>query len=321
MRIRLALIAALTITFATPTSQAEELTPRIAVAYDIGFLGDGGFNDAVHAALVSAKKRYNLVEPFVREMPTTGTAVDRLTKLRFLAKSGYTLIITIGSGYRDTVRRVAIEYPEVQFAPINDKTLAQLNISNIYFDEVEEAGIAGTLAALTTKSRSIAIIGGAPDIRAAFVNAARKVSKGIQVKQLDFNGDTTELVSALGKADVTYSLWDSDSRVFEAITAEKARGWYIGRNPDQYFARISGNPRVIAVIEKSLTKPIAQLVNLALQDRALIDVIDDELGIFGRNYGLKTGSWSVKLSTRVTAAEADKLKRSYSGLKVITNQG
>ena len=155
MRIRLALITAVALLFPAQVTKAEEIVPRIAVAYDIGFLGDGGFNDAVHQALKLAKKRYNLVEPYVREMPTSGTAVDRLTKLRFLAKSGYTLIITVGTGYRETVRRVAMEFPEIQFAPINDKTLAQLNISNIYFNEIDVARIAGTTAALKSKSKVI----------------------------------------------------------------------------------------------------------------------------------------------------------------------
>ena len=137
MKIR-ALVIALVMSVAVVNPvQSEELPPKVAVAYDIGFLGDNSFNDAVNAALTQAKKKYKLVEPFVREVPTNGTAVDRLSRLRFLAKSGYTLIITVGSGYRDTVKRVSMEFPETQFAIINDRTLGQLNISNIYFNEFD----------------------------------------------------------------------------------------------------------------------------------------------------------------------------------------
>ena len=52
--------------------------PRVAVAYDIGFLGDDSFNDAVHRGLEIAKKKYKLVEPFVREVPTNGTNLDQI---------------------------------------------------------------------------------------------------------------------------------------------------------------------------------------------------------------------------------------------------
>ena len=98
------------------------------------------------------------MEPFVREVPTNGTNLDRLTRLRFLCKSGYTTIITVGAGYRDIVRRVSIEFPRIQFALVNDKTLGQLNITNIYFNEDQAAYLAGVIAAAQSKMKSIAII-------------------------------------------------------------------------------------------------------------------------------------------------------------------
>ena len=131
-----ALAIALTLVLCSPTTPAIAAEPKVAIAYDIGFLGDNSFNDAVHLALKSAKKKYGLVEPFVREVPTNGTAVDRLTRLRFLAKNGYTLIIAVGPGYRQTVARVSKEYTETQFAIVNDRSIAQLNVSNIYFRRI-----------------------------------------------------------------------------------------------------------------------------------------------------------------------------------------
>ena len=289
---------------------AEEVTPRIAVAYDIGFLGDGAFNDAVHQSLMKSAKRYNLVAPFVREMPTSGTAVDRLTKLRFLAKSGYTLIITVGSGYRETVRRVSMEYPEVQFAPINDKTLAQMNISNIYFDEIDAARIAGTIAAARSKSGVVATIAATPAIFESFTEAAKKVSRKIVTRNLEYNGDIAKLNSDLQSADVVYSLWDKDSKVFQSLMDRPASIWYIARNPDQYFAKLETNNRVIAVIDKKLDKPISQLVGLGLQNRALIDILDEELGIYGRSYGLKNGGIGYRLK-----ANQPKVVRALASLK------
>ncbi len=290
MRIRIAVLA-FSLMLPVAAVGAEERTPRIAIAYDIGFKGDGGFNDAVSEALALAKKRFNLVPPFVREVPTSGTAVDRLSKLRFLAKNGYTLIITVGSGYRETVRRVSMEYPETQFAPINDKTLAQLNISNIYFDEVEAARIAGTIARVRSKSKVVAIVAGTSEVNDAFIAAA----KGVEVLQIPFSGDVENLSTSLERADVIYSLWDRDSKVYEIVINRKPRTLYIARNPDQYFANLESNPRVVAVIEKKLKKPIAQLVRLGLENRALIDIVDEELGVFGRRYGLANGGLAIKL--------------------------
>ncbi|MGA0410103.1 MAG: hypothetical protein ACO3NO_00280 [Candidatus Nanopelagicaceae bacterium] len=116
MRLRIALLIIILV-LPVNSTRAEEPIPRIAVAYDIGFKGDDGFNDAVSDALALAKKRFNLVPPFVREVPTSGTAVDRLSKLRFLAKSGYSLIITVGSGYRETVEECRWNIPRLNSPP------------------------------------------------------------------------------------------------------------------------------------------------------------------------------------------------------------
>ncbi len=298
MRIRIAVLA-LSLLLPVATVNAEEPTPRIAVAYDIGFKGDGGFNDAVSAALAIAKERFDLVPPFVREVPTSGTAVDRLSKLRFLAKNGYTLIITVGSGYRETVRRVSMEYPEVQFAPINDKTLGQLNVSNIYFDEVEAARIAGTIAGVRSRTKVVAIVAGSKEINDSFISAAR----GVEVLQIPFSGDLASFSAALQRADVVYSLWDKDAKVYETVIKRTSRTLYIARNPDQYFANLQSNRRVIAVIEKKLTKPISQLVRLGLENRALIDVVDPDRGIYGRRYGLANGGIAFKLRPGQPAVE------------------
>ena len=290
MRFRVALLT-FSLLLPSAVASAEERTPRIAVAYDIGFKGDGGFNDAVSAALALAKKRFDLVPPFVREVPTSGTAVDRLSKLRFLAKNGYTLIITVGSGYRETVRRVSMEYPETQFAPINDKTLGQLNISNIYFDEVEAAQIAGTIAGAKSKTKVVAVIAGSEEVNSAFAATA----KGTEVLKIPFNGDVSSLSAALGRADVIYSLWDRDAKIYESVINRTLKTFYIARNPDQYFVNLNSHPRVIAVVEKKLNKPISQLVRLALEDRALIDVIDSDRGIYGRSFGVANGGLTYKL--------------------------
>lgn len=298
MRTRVAVLAFLLL-FPATISRAVEPTPRIAVAYDIGFKGDGGFNDAVSASLAIAAKRFNLVAPFLREVPTSGTAVDRLTKLRFLAKSGYTLIITVGSGYRETVRRVSMEYPETQFAPINDKTLGQLNVSNIYFDEIEAAKIAGTIAAIRSRTKVVAVIAGTQEINEAFTTSA----KDVEVLSIPFSGEVSNLNTSLQRADVIYSLWDRDAKVYETAINRTSRTFYIARNPDQYFANLESSPRVIAIIEKRLNKPIAKLVKLALENRALIDVIDSERGIYGASYGISNGGLTYRLKAGQPAVE------------------
>lgn len=285
----LALLMATSITY--PVAAVEPLPPKVAVAYDIGFLGDNSFNDAVHEALSAAKKKFSLVEPFVREVPTEGTAVDRLARLRFLARNGYTLIIVVGAGYRETVRRVSMEFPAVQFAVINDKNLGQMNISNIYFNEIDGAYLAGVAAASNSKRGSIGFVGSEPELFASFSKGARATMKKIKIVNIPYPDEIPTLKSALAKVDVVYSTWDGDSSVLATILdSYMGKIRVIAEAPDQYFASIPGAQKILlATVNKVMKKPILQLVSAALDDRAIIDVVDENNGIYGREYTVKNG--------------------------------
>lgn len=314
MRLRLA-ISALILTLIPPQFGARaESVPRIAVAYEIGFPNDYGINDAVHAALELAKKKYNLVEPFVREVPTSGTALDRLTRLRFLARSGYTVIVTVGSGYRNTVERVAQEYPNIQYVIINDRTLGQLNISNIYFSEGEMAYIAGVVAALRSRSGEVAMLGANPELRKEFVSGAKKVKRSIKARAIDYSGDLAALKSELDEVDVIYSLWDTDSSVYNFVTSRKRPIYYIARKPEQFFVSGTTNPRVAAVITKDMTRPISQVVQYGLQDDALLDEIDPS-GVFGRIYNFRNGGLKVELSRNLPGGASAVVNREIAALR------
>lgn len=302
-----ALCAALVaVVFAANVSYAEDVQPKVAIAYDIGFLGDNSYNDAVNTALMVAKKKYRLVEPFVREVPTNGTAVDRITRLRFLAKNGYTLIITVGPSYRDTVRRVSMEFPDTQFAMINDRTLGQLNISNIYFNESDGAYLAGVLAATVSQRRSVGFVGSEPELLASFKKGVNDTAAKVKVVNISFPDEVNALKKGLTKVDIAYSTWDGDAIVLTTIIDNfGAKIKLISETPDQFFAALPGAQKVmIARVEKNLVKPIDQLVGAALEERAIIDVLDEAAGIYGREYSIKNNGITMKVISSASGARA-----------------
>ena len=290
------LVAIVTSIVAAPAIAEDPFVPRIAIAYDIGFFGDNSYNDAVHSAVQRAQKKYKLYEPFLREVPTVGTVLDRTTRLRFLAKNGYTLIITVGSGYRDIVRRVSMEYPATQFALLNDNSLSQLNISNIYFNESNEAYLAGVIAAASSKLKRVAVIAANNEIADSFTRGATSADSKVIPVSIAFSGDVNQLTKDLQGIDVIYSLWDKDSSVVQVASSLNLK--VVARTPDQYFANLksghnSGN--LIAIVRKDLTKPIDELFDYALQNRALIEIVDEKRGIFGKEYNVKNGAITVTL--------------------------
>jgi len=309
MKLRaLLLIFTLTVSAVTPAS-AENPTAKVAVAYDIGFLGDNSFNDAVNNALERVKKKYNLIEPFVREVPTNGSAVDRLSRVRFLAQNGYNLIIAVGPGYRETVRRVSMEYPQIQFAVINDKAIGQMNVSNIYYREDHGAYIAGVISAIFTKRKSIGFIGSEPELLSSFSAGARAISKNVRVVNIPYPDSNSELKSGLEKIDVGYSTWDGDASVLTTVLdgyASKVK--LIVEGPDQYFSELNSSQRVIlASINKDLSRPIDQLVAAALKERAIIDVLDESEGIYGREYSLRNRGVSFTMVAPINSTQRDRI--------------
>jgi len=312
-----ALLIALTVSLFSPFTPAIAAEPKVAIAYDIGFLGDNSFNDAVHLALKAAKKKYGLVEPFVREVPTNGTAVDRLTRLRFLAKSGYTLIIAVGPGYRQTVAKVSKEYTETQFAIINDKSIAQLNVSNVYFREDHGAYLAGVAAANLSKRKSIAFIGSEPELLESFTEGARANFPKIKIKNVSYPDSVESLRSQLNGVDIAYSTWDGDPSVV-AVISEGFAGKIklISEIPDQYFAQIPQTKSiVVATVSKQMTKPISQLVSAALESRAIIDILDDAEGIYGREYNATNGGVGITFNIAVNSSLRSQLKQALLQLK------
>ena len=312
-----ALLIALTISLFSPFTPAIAAEPKVAIAYDIGFLGDNSFNDAVHLALKAAKKKYGLVEPFVREVPTNGTAVDRLTRLRFLAKSGYTLIIAVGPGYRQTVAKVSKEYTETQFAIINDKSIAQLNVSNVYFREDHGAYLAGIAAANLSKRKSIAFIGSEPELLESFTKGARANFPKVKIKNVSYPDSVESLRSQLSGVDIAYSTWDGDPSVV-AVISEGFAGKIklISEIPDQYFAQIPQTKSiVVATVSKQMTKPISQLVSAALESRAIIDVLDDAEGIYGREYNATNGGVGITFNIAVNSSLKSQLRQALLQLK------
>ena len=312
-----ALLIALTISLFSPFTPAIATEPKVAIAYDIGFLGDNSFNDAVHLALKAAKKKYGLVEPFVREVPTNGTAVDRLTRLRFLAKSGYTLIIAVGPGYRQTVAKVSKEYTETQFAIINDKSIAQLNVSNVYFREDHGAYLAGVAAANLSKRKSIAFIGSEPELLESFTKGARANFPKIKIKNVSYPDSFESLRSQLNGVDIAYSTWDGDPSVV-AVISEGFAGKIklISEIPDQYFAQIPQTKSiVVATVSKQMTKPISQLVSAALESRAIIDVLDDAEGIYGREYNATNGGVGITFNIAINSSLKSQLRQALLQLK------
>jgi len=118
-------------TFVAPSATAASKV-KVGLAYDIGGRGDKSFNDSAAAGLDLAKKKFGVTAKEVTV--TQGTDSEREDKLRLLAKAGYNPIIAVGFLYAGPIKAVASDYPNTQFAIIDDASVDLLNVAGLIFE-------------------------------------------------------------------------------------------------------------------------------------------------------------------------------------------
>lgn len=302
MKIRAALIAialAFTGLLAAPVSAA---TLTIGIAYDIGGRGDRSFNDAAAIGLEKAQKKFSFtVEPVI----TDGTSSDRDRRVRSLIAKKCNPIIVVGSGYAPTIQALAVEFPNTQFAILNDGTIDALNVTSLIFADTQGAYLAGFSAALASKSGKVAMIAN-PDQADMYQNGflagvlASKRTVSSLVKYVNGSSVTASRQAMEAGADVLFiARPGSNSEVFASIVARnlsksksknfKAVG-LIAIEPDQYVTVTSSTKKYLyATVVKHFDKAIYDVIANAVSGTQRLDVLNAEAGIYGHRYTVVGG--------------------------------
>ena len=321
MKTRLLLIAAILATALMPVSASAEPALTVGVAYDIGGRGDRSFNDASHAGLEKAQKQFDFeLVPVV----TDGSSADREKRIRSLIAKNCDPIIAIGSGYAPTLQALAVEYPSTHFAIINDASVAALNVTSVIFADNQGAFLAGFSAAQLSKSGKVAMIAN-PDqadiykdgFAAGVAAAKRKVIPIIKYVSGSYSLATTQVLDA--GADIVYvTTQGSDSEILKVIASRgaKKKGAPIGMinvEPDQFITITNSTKRfLLATVIKRVDKAMYDIVALSLAKRQYLDILDENVGIYGRRYGITGGGIELtvrsnsllRLSSAINAAAA-----------------
>jgi basic membrane protein A len=177
---------------AAGVSFAQNQQPlKVALIFDIGGRGDGGFNDSA----------YNGLERAVAELDVQAVYVEHKRNLELehalnkAAASDAGMIIGVGFGFSEKLNKLAVAYPDKKFVVIDysvkydDRGVIMplaANLAGITFKEEEGSYLVGAIAALTSKTGKIGFIGGmdSPIIRkfqAGYLAGARAVRPDIRV--------------------------------------------------------------------------------------------------------------------------------------------
>ena len=314
MKIRSLLLAVVlgTSLLAAPANAAGQLS--VGVAFDIGGRGDKSFNDAAAAGLEKAQKQFDFN---LEAVVTDGTSSDREKRIRSLLTKNCNPIIAIGSGYAPTLQALAVEFPNTQFAIINDASVAALNVTSLVFADTQGAYLAGFSAAQVSKTGKVAMIANSnqADIykdgfSAGVFASKKKVIPIVKYVSGSYSVATNQVLDA--GADVVFvATQGSDSEVFKSIVARNAKkkGSNIGLiniEPDQYITVTSATKKfLIASVIKRVDKAIFDVIALSTAKKQYLDILDEDAGIYGRRYGITGGGIEFAIRSKELAALSD----------------
>jgi basic membrane protein A len=293
-----ALLAAILLTGLISPMPASAADLNAGVAYDIGGRGDRSFNDAAAAGLIRALKEFDFN---LEAVVTDGTTSDREKRVRYLISKNCNPIITIGSGYAPILQTLAFEFPDVDFAIINDATVAAPNVTSIVFADTQGAYLAGFSAAQISKSGKVAMIGDTEQadlykngFQAGVIASKKKVVPVVKYVSGSYSLATSQVIAA--GADVIFlTTQGSNAEVFKVIVANNSKKksdvtTLINVEPDQYLTVTKETKKFLAAsVVKRVDKAIFDYLKKEAAGNRNSEFLDEAAGIYGYRYGITGG--------------------------------
>ena len=326
MKLRLALAVALIFGVLTPSPSSAE-TVTIGVAYDLGGRGDKSFNDATAAGLEKAKKTLDFG---IEAVVTDGTSEDRDKRIRSLIAKKCALIIAVGGGYGPTLQALAFEFPDTQFAIINDASVAAVNVSSVIFAETQGAYLAGFSAAQISQTGKVAMIANTNQadlfkngFAAGVLASKKRVIPIVKYVSGSYSLAASQVISV--GADVIYlSTQGSDAEVFKVIVSNNVKKSakkvaLINVEPDQYLAVTNQTKKYLAAtVVKRVDKAIIDIISKSLSGDQFLDYLDLDAGLFGTRYGIDGGGIEFTIRSKELLAKSDAINIAAATAEKIT---
>lgn len=163
------------------TTAPANTGPKLGLVTDSNGLGDRSFNDAAYAALQEAQRRLHIQ----LDVLESHSSADYFSNLTLMATKDTDQTIAIGFDMAKDVAAVARRWPKRSFTII-DAIVNVPNVTSVTFREQDGAFLAGAAAAMVSKAKTIAFLGGVdtPQLRrveAGFAAGAREADPAVNV--------------------------------------------------------------------------------------------------------------------------------------------
>ena len=143
---------------ASPSGTGSDV--RVALSFDIGGLGDLGFNDSAYKGIQDAVRDGLVLADNTEYLETNLSGSNRDSNTETLADQGFDLVVCVGYPFSPAVNQLARQYPDIDFAVVDGYSKDAPNVTNLTFEENEGSFLVGAAAAMKTQTGTIGFLGG-----------------------------------------------------------------------------------------------------------------------------------------------------------------
>lgn len=305
----------------TTEAESEASDVRVALAFDVGGVGDQSFNDAALRGLNDAIDAGLISEENTDFLEPNASGSNRDANVENLAEQGYDLVVAVGFAFSPGIDEIAPEYPDTNFLVIDGFAADAPNVQNANFKEHEGSYLVGAAAAMKSEAGTIGFLGGQQGtglierFQAGYEAGAKEIDPNVKIL-VEYIGDSTAAFNdptkgeALSQkmydqgADVVYhAAGASGAGLFKA--AVEANMYAIGVDSDQSLTASPEQQELILTsmlkrVDTAVTNAIDQVVNDSWQTGFVVlglaeEGVDYAVNEFNDNDGLLSGEIQTKL--------------------------
>jgi basic membrane protein A len=203
---------------------------QVALAFDVGGLGDLSFNDAAYRGLNQAIDEGIVAKDNTDYLESNQSGSNRDDNVVNLADQGYDLVCAIGFAFSPGIDESAKEFPDTDFAVVDGFAKDAKNVSNLTFKAEEGSYLVGAAAALKSQTGTIGFLGGQQgtglieSFEAGFEAGARKVDPNVEIL-VQYIGDSTAAFTDVTKGEaLSQKMYDSGADVIYHAAGQSGLG-------------------------------------------------------------------------------------------------
>jgi basic membrane protein A len=213
---------------------------RVGLVTSIGGLGDHSYNDSAYAGLLEAQRELGVGIAVMQSR----SAADYQPNLLTFANLGFDEIVGNSYDMAEDLTEVAGLFPQRRFAMI-DSTVDAPNVTSVLFRSEQGSFLAGALAAMVTRTKTVGYLGGVDSaqiesFRAGYLAGVRAIdpSVNVLVKYVGSWDDVPAAKEIAGTmyaqgADIIYAVAGKDTLGVIDQARGRAGAYVIGVDVDQ----------------------------------------------------------------------------------------